>query len=153
VTDHFKEENRAWRRTAILIAFILIRLRRLSMKALIDTVKTRVCEAAQNPAFRHHLWYVHYHLEIVERLAMELCDLYPSADRNLARLLRKMPMKKLFILPLILLTLGCQTLLSGSETKRDKFDGFYTAGFEVSISDHIRLAHFLTSSGCSPRSA
>jgi hypothetical protein len=87
---------------------------------------------AQNPAFLHHLWYVHYHLEIVERLALELCDLYPSADRNLARLLRKIPMKNLFILPLILLTLGRQPLLSGSETKRDEFEGFYTAGFEVS---------------------
>ncbi|WP_327353309.1 hypothetical protein [Streptomyces sp. NBC_01304] len=33
------------------------------------------------PTFRHHRWYVPYHLELVERLAAELLDHYPGADR------------------------------------------------------------------------
>jgi hypothetical protein len=43
--------------------------------------------AASDPNFRHHEWYVRYHLEIVERIAGELTHNYPEADPTLVRVL------------------------------------------------------------------
>lgn len=34
-------------------------------------------------SFIHHEWFVEHHLQIVESLANELCDLYPNADRHI----------------------------------------------------------------------
>jgi len=54
---------------------------------LVNTLRSHVTELARNPGFLHHQWYVEHHLEIVERIALELCDLHAEADRNLALIL------------------------------------------------------------------
>lgn len=53
----------------------------------IKQFKRVVIQAATNPAFVHHEWFNKYHLEIVERIALEICPLYPRADKTLVFLL------------------------------------------------------------------
>ncbi len=57
------------------------------MKKLINTFKKEVKQMTRNPGFIHHSWFVKYHLEIVERISLELCEKYPRADKNLVLLL------------------------------------------------------------------
>lgn len=37
--------------------------------------------------FEYHEWMIDYHLNIVERIALEICDKYPNADRDLVQTL------------------------------------------------------------------
>jgi hypothetical protein len=53
------------------------------MEELVSRLKQEVITAASNPGFLHKNWYVKYHLEIVERISLELCAIYEEADRNL----------------------------------------------------------------------
>jgi hypothetical protein len=57
------------------------------MEALIDQLKADIIHAAENPAFRHHKWYVKYHLAIVEQIANELLHVYTTADSYLVQAL------------------------------------------------------------------
>lgn len=49
-------------------------------------LKEAVTAKASNPGFIHHQWYVKWHLQIVERLVNELCNIYTEADRNICLL-------------------------------------------------------------------
>src|SRR5688572_16735010 len=57
------------------------------MTELIKKLKSEVIKAASNPEFMHYKWYVKWHLEIVENLALELCDSYPSINKDMVLIL------------------------------------------------------------------
>lgn len=49
----------------------------------LNAFKQIVIENCNNENFEYREWMVKDHLMIVERIAMELCDLHPEADRDL----------------------------------------------------------------------
>jgi len=48
-------------------------------------LKAHVIELSSKPSFIHHRWFVQWHLEIVDRIAAELLDLYPQANGDMVR--------------------------------------------------------------------
>ena len=49
----------------------------------LDSFKKIVIENCENDGFEYREWFVKDHLAVVERIAMELCELHPEADRDL----------------------------------------------------------------------
>ena len=52
----------------------------MDIAALNHNLITQVTTASKNPSFKHHAWFVEYHLSIVAQIAQELCLRYPLAD-------------------------------------------------------------------------
>ncbi|QQS20145.1 HD domain-containing protein [Candidatus Saccharibacteria bacterium] len=57
------------------------------MRDKIELWKGHVRELSGQATFVHHEWFVRWHLEVVERIAFELCDKYPAADRELVEVM------------------------------------------------------------------
>lgn len=53
----------------------------------LDEFKAIVRENNLKPDFIYHEWMFEHHLEIVHRIAMELCDIYTDADRDVVEAL------------------------------------------------------------------
>lgn len=49
----------------------------------IQKLKEKIKELCENQKFIHYRWFFRYHLEIVEKISLELCDVYKNADRKL----------------------------------------------------------------------
>jgi hypothetical protein len=52
-------------------------------KGMIEGLRNDLIQAYSRTTFIHHEWYVRYHLEIVEKIAIELAGKYHDADQDL----------------------------------------------------------------------
>lgn len=57
------------------------------MQENLTKFKNMVIENFSRKDFTYHEWMVEYHLKIVEKIAMELCDIYTNADRHVVQAL------------------------------------------------------------------
>lgn len=53
------------------------------MQDKIEAFKAHVRELSKNPDFVHRIWFEKWHLEIVEKIALELLEFYPQANRDM----------------------------------------------------------------------
>lgn len=53
------------------------------MESNLQKLKDFITEKASNEEFAHHKWFVRWHLEIVEDIAMQLVRHYPEADTDI----------------------------------------------------------------------
>ena len=53
------------------------------MDSLITALRAEITKLSNEPSFVHHEWFITYHLAIVEKIALELLEKYPHADRDL----------------------------------------------------------------------
>lgn len=53
------------------------------MEVRIQKLESILEKAAANKSFVHHSWFYAWHLQIVVRMAHELCQMYPAANRDL----------------------------------------------------------------------
>ncbi|HSW65691.1 MAG TPA: HD domain-containing protein [Bacillota bacterium] len=52
------------------------------MEDKLKSLKEHVTALAADPKFVHHKWFTQWHLQIVERIALELLEHYPEANRD-----------------------------------------------------------------------
>lgn len=57
------------------------------MQDKIQQFKNIVIENFSKKDFKYHDWMIDYHLKIVEKIALELCDFYPKANRDIVQTL------------------------------------------------------------------
>jgi putative nucleotidyltransferase with HDIG domain len=57
------------------------------MDKQMEQFRNHVIENFSRKDFTYHEWMIDYHLKIVERIAMELCDKYSNADRDVVHAL------------------------------------------------------------------
>jgi len=58
-----------------------------AMKDELAAFRQHVIKESANPKFLHHKWFATWHLEVVQRIAVELCDYHPEVDRDFIELL------------------------------------------------------------------
>lgn len=47
------------------------------------SLKSKIKDHCDNSEFIHHKWYFKYHLEIVDKISKELCEIYKDADKEI----------------------------------------------------------------------
>lgn len=50
------------------------------MDQKIKELKMKIIQLSADPNFKHHKWFVQWHLDIIEKMCSELLQIYPDAD-------------------------------------------------------------------------